>query len=113
MLKIHKNITTLKIALGLTMAISLGHANALESFYGKVTTLEPSYLPNRVAFVMDTGNSTCPAGTWLIWVNADASNNKAVYATLLAAISAGKRVKFHINDGDTTCTGRHLHLLPD
>ena len=46
-----------------------------------------------------------------LWKNADPENNKAVYATLMTALAADKNVRFHINDGDTTCTGKHLHLI--
>ena len=86
-------------------------AIALQEFQGKVSTLEPSYMPGAVAFAMTTGNAACPAGTWIFWKNADAANNKAVYATLLAAQLGDKTVRFYINDGDTTCTGVHLHIL--
>lgn len=84
---------------------------AIQSFTGKVTVLEPSYMPGAVSFQMGTGNTTCPAGKWLSWKSADTQNNKAVYATLLAALLAGREVRFHFNDGDTTCKGTLLHLL--
>lgn len=73
--------------------------------------LQPTYLPAVVTFSMTAGSSLCPAGTWLRWQNANTDNNKAVYATLLAAFTAGKGVRLYINDGDTTCTGVFLHVF--
>jgi len=84
---------------------------AIESFVGRVTLLEATYIPTSVVFVMDAGNSTCPAGTSLRWQKADAENNKAIYPLLMAALTSGKKVRFHINNGDTTCGGQFLHLL--
>lgn len=86
---------------------------AVEFFEGKLTTIEPTYLPYTIAFNMDDGNSTCPAGKQLKWSHSDVENNKAVYSTLLAAFMAGKRIRFYINDGDTNCVGTYLHLLND
>lgn len=97
--------------LGAIMTMASSSSLALESFVGKVTVVEPSYLPGVVVFQMDTGNVTCPAGAWLKWQNSEPQNNKAIYATLLTALIAGKQVRFHIDDGDTTCTGKHLHAL--
>ena len=84
---------------------------ALESFTGKVTMLEPSYLPGALYFQMDTGNSTCPTGTWLKWQNANTENNMGVYSTLMTALVSGKKVNFHFDNGDTNCAGKHLHLI--
>ncbi|MET1257045.1 hypothetical protein [Aliikangiella maris] len=86
---------------------------ALENITGKVTFLEPTYLPSTIVFSLDAGNATCPAGTYLKWQKSDVENNKAVYSTLLAAMMSRKRIKFHFNDGDTGCVGTHLHLLSD
>lgn len=100
-----------KIILGISLAIVSTASVALESFVGKVTVVEPTYLPVAISFVMDTGSATCPAGTWLKWQKADQENNKAVYATLMAALVSGKQVRFHFNNGDSTCSGQFLHLL--
>jgi hypothetical protein len=35
----------------------------------------------------------------------------AVYATLLAAFTAGKTIRLYIADGDATCTGVFMHLV--
>lgn len=87
-----------------------GNALSLESITGKVTLLEPTYLPGSVNFIMDTGSTSCPAGSYLKWSKADQNNNRAVYSTLLTALVSGKRVEFFINDGDTGCSGQFLHL---
>ena len=100
-----------KVVLGVFLTIVSSASFALEAFVGKVILVEPSYMPGAVAFQMDIGNTTCPVGTWLFWRNADQQNNKAVFATLMTALTTGKQVRFHINDGDTTCSGIHLHLL--
>lgn len=89
----------------------ISSANAYQIFEGKVDVLQPTYLPAIVTFSMTGGSSLCPAGTWLKWQNANTDNNKAVYATLLAAFTAGKSVRLYINDGDTTCTGVFMHVF--
>lgn len=95
----------------LTLAALSTDVYALESFVGKVTVVEPTYLPTGVAFTMDTGNTACPAGTWLWWNKPDQQNNKAIYAALLAAMLTDKPVRFRINDGDAQCVGQYLHVL--
>jgi hypothetical protein len=94
-------------------AVCLGSssANAYQVFEGRVDVLQPSYLPTVVSFTMTAGSSLCPAGNWLKWQNANTDNNKAVYATLLAAFTASKSVRLYINDGDTTCTGVLMHVF--
>ncbi len=99
------------LVVGLSLVITSNTAFALESWVGTVILIEPTYLPSSIAFQMDSGNTTCPAGKWLQWSNPDQANNKAVYATLLTAFTTGKKVRFHINDGDTTCTGQYFHIL--
>ena len=95
----------------LVLIVTCDASYALQSFEGKVVTLQPTYMPGIVSFMMDSGNATCPAGSWLQWKNADQSNNKAVYATLLAAFTAAKSIRLYINDGDTTCTGAFMHMI--
>jgi hypothetical protein len=95
------------VALGLTCSTSY----ALEEIAGKVTLLQPTFLPSWVSFQMDGRSASCPAGVWLRWANADTANNKAVYATLVAAFLAGKTARLYVNDGDTTCTGVYLHVF--
>jgi hypothetical protein len=85
------------------------NSNALETITGKVTLVEATYMPGTITFNMDTGNSTCPKGTWLKWSKTD-ENNKVTYSTLLTALVSGNKINFYIKDNDTTCTGAYLHL---
>ena len=101
------------IAFATVCILQVNMAYALEAITGKVTHLQPTTLPTHVSFIMDTGNTTCPAGTWLWWLNRTDENHKAVYATLLAAVLGNKKVSFYINDGDTNCHGQFLHILDD
>jgi hypothetical protein len=100
-----------KIVFSLALSFACSASFALEAFVGKVVLLEPTYLPGLVTFMMDTGNSSCPSGTWLKWQKNDTQNNKAVYATLLTAVTSGKSVRFHINDGDRSCQGQYIHIM--
>lgn len=68
-------------------------------------------MPAKVTLQMSAGNSACPAGTWLVWQNADAANNRAVLAMLLTAVASKQNINFVINTGDTTCKGQYIHLL--
>ena len=86
---------------------------AVEYITGKVVLIEATYLPGLITFQLDTGNTACPAGTWLSWQKPDTENNLAVYSTLLAALANGKSINFVINDGDISCRGQFLHILRD
>lgn len=87
-----------------------GSAHALEVVVAKVTMVEPSYMPSAIMFKIDKSLSSCPAGTYLKWEHS-ADNNKAVFASLMTAMTSGRRVVFHIADGDTLCRGLFLHVL--
>ncbi len=102
-----------KIVIYIALLVASSNSYALEHFIGKVTFLEPTYLPSVIVFSMDIGNATCPSGAILKWQKADVENNKAVYSTLMAALMSGKKIRFHFNDGDTSCIGTYLHLLED
>jgi hypothetical protein len=102
-----KNIV---ICLSLFLACA-SSAQALETITAHVTALEASYLPSMVTFWLDAGSHSCPVGTMLKWSKPDPDNNKAVYSTLLTALTAGNSVRFYINDGDTQCVGQFIHLL--
>jgi hypothetical protein len=88
------------------------NASALESIVGKVTQIEPTYLPNTISFNMDAGTVSCPKGKWLKWSKSE-ENNMAVYSTLMTDLVSGKKVRLYINDGDTNCKGQFLHLLAE
>lgn len=98
---------------GIILALCCNVSSALEVITGRVTVLEPTYLPGVVTFAMDTGTPLCKAGSWLIWRKADVSNNKAVYALLMTALATGKRIRFHVNEKDPECVGQYVHLLAE
>ena len=84
------------------------------SVSGRVTVLEPSYMPGWISFQIDTSVGSCPAGAWLTW-NAQGAdqaskiaNSQAVYATLLTAKASGRSVTlFGANSG---CVIEHIHF---
>lgn len=98
---------------GIVTAFFSFNAHSLEGFIGKVTYLEPTYMPGAIRFTVSGGNSTCPLGTAIKWSKEDVENNKVVYSTLLAAFMAGKSVRIYINDNDTSCNAQYIHLLPN
>jgi hypothetical protein len=100
-----KNVLLVAILMLLTSSVY-----ALERITGKVTIVEPTYLPASISFQMDTGNSTCPKGNWFKWSKTP-ENNKFVYSTLMTALVSGKKINFYINDNDSSCKGQYLHLL--
>jgi hypothetical protein len=84
---------------------------SLEHFVGKVTYLEPTYMPSTIRFTISGGNSTCPAGKAITWSKTDIENNKITYSTLMAAFMANRSVRIYINDGDSSCKAQYMHLL--
>ncbi len=100
-----------KCVLGGVVTLLPWSAYSLESFVGKVTYLEPTYMPTSIRFSMDGGNVACPAGKAVIWSREDAENNKIVYSSIMAAMMAKKSIRIYINDGDTSCKAQYLHLL--
>lgn len=95
------------------LAAAPGLAHPAETLSGKVTAVEPTYLPGRVTFKMDTASSSCPAGAWITWAKPDGANNKAVYATLMLALATGKKVLVFLSEPAADCKGQYLHLLAD
>lgn len=80
----------------------------------KVTTIEPSYMPDQILFRIDTVAGTCPAGTWIYYygtnykeVTNSKKNVQAIYAGLLAAVISGKNVEVHGND---ECIAINIHI---
>jgi len=100
-----------KFFIFLCFSLLMSSANALQKITGKVTSLEATYMPAWMIFVMDVGNSTCPTGNMLKWQKSDLDNNKIVYSTLLAALASGKRMEIFINDGDSTCLVQFIHII--
>jgi len=97
-----------KIALMLFLFLSFDNAFASDYVEGRVLVLEPTYMPNRVSFSISVDTPNCVAGSLLFWQNSDLSNNRAVYATLLTAITAKKIVRVFMKDG---CEVGYIHLL--
>lgn len=95
------------ISLGVALMLWAGAASALESVQAKVITVEASYMPNSVTFRLDAGTTTCPTGVWLTWQKS-ADSNRAAYALLLTALTAGKTVTFYHQTG--SCAGEFLHI---
>lgn len=87
-----------------------GNANALERAIGEVVSMEVTSMPNSVSFFLTSGTPSCPAGTRLQWVGSTVDNTKAIYTTLLAALSNHNDISAYINDGDTTCRVRFLYI---
>ena len=96
--------------LAVLLGLSCGQAAALEVAVGRVVAVEPTFMPGFIKFYMDVGTPSCPANSWYTWQKSD-ENNKAVYATLLAAIATKQKIRLHFNDGDTSCVGQFIHLL--
>jgi hypothetical protein len=86
-------------------------AHALQQLSGHITVLESTYMPTSISFQLDVGNAACPAGKWLKWTNT--ASMQATYSTMLAALLAGRKVNFFINDNDATCTGQFFHVTTD
>jgi|TARA_B110000240_G_scaffold145738_1_gene161085 hypothetical protein len=86
-------------------------ALSLENFVGKVTYLEPTYMPSSIRFTISGGNPTCPIGKAITWSKSDIENNKVIYSTLMAAFMANRSIRIYINDGDSSCRAQYMHLL--
>ncbi|OBR71276.1 hypothetical protein A7D35_19300 [Xanthomonas arboricola] len=92
------------------IAVVCGKAEALQYISGRVTSIEATYMPARIPFVLTSGNAACPAGKPVYWANPNLDNNKAVYAALVTSLTTGKKVTFIFEDNDASCTGRFLYL---
>jgi hypothetical protein len=84
---------------------------ALETVQAHVTAVETAYMPGSISFIVDTGSASCPAGTWLRWINANPDNVKSAFALLIAATNSGNRIQYFINNGDTNCQVQFLYAL--
>jgi hypothetical protein len=109
--KFANSATLNKIAFS-TVAIALAPASwALETVVAHVTIVETTYMPAQIGFQVDIGSTSCPAGTWLKWINANPDNVKSAFALLLAATNSGNRIQYFINNGDTNCQVQFLYAL--
>jgi hypothetical protein len=84
---------------------------ALETAQAHVTIVETTYIPTKITFQVDTGTPSCPAGTWLTWINSNVDNVKSAFALLIAASNAASRIQYFINNGDSTCQVQFLWAL--
>lgn len=100
-----KNIFTV-----LVLVLFCGSANALERATGEVVSMEVTAMPNGVSFFLTGGTPSCPAGTRLSWVGSTVDSNKAIYTTVLAALTNHNEIAAYINDGDTTCRVRFVYI---
>lgn len=87
------------------------HASAIEWIRGKVMSMESTYLPGEMQFVLDGGSVSCPAGKVIKWRKSDLENNKMIYSTLLAAMLSGRTIQVVVNDNDTNCVGQYIYIL--
>ncbi|MBB2806653.1 hypothetical protein FHR59_003847 [Xanthomonas arboricola] len=92
------------------LAIACGKADALQYISGQVTSIEASYMPSQIPFVLNSGNAACPAGKPVYWANPSIDNNKAIYAALVTSLTTGKKITFIIDDDDKLCKGKFLYL---
>ncbi|WP_127169382.1 hypothetical protein [Xanthomonas sp. BRIP62415] len=104
----------MKIFAGLAMVLGLfaisGPVVALQYITGRVVRVEATYMPTQIPFILAEGNAVCPAGKPVYWSNSNAENNKAIYAALIAAMTAGKKITIIIDDNDQSCKGKFLYL---
>jgi hypothetical protein len=101
-----KRITFAMALLGVTPA-----SWAYEVVQAHVTVVEATQMPSQIFFIVDIGSASCPAGTWLRWINANVDNAKSVFALLIAAVNSGTRVQYYINNGDTNCQVQFIYAL--
>ncbi|MBB5986636.1 hypothetical protein [Sphingobium lignivorans] len=80
-----------------------------------VTTIEGSYMPSELPFMVSNAGGSCAVGQWLRWEirgSDTASRNiniQSVMAGLMAARAANRKVRlFGRNNG---CVIEHIHLL--
>lgn len=100
----------LKIVMLSGLMVVFGKAEALQYIYGRVTSIEASYMPAQVPFSLTSGNAACPAGKPLYWANSNVDNNKAIYAALMTSLTTGKEIIFIMDDDDNKCIGRFIYL---
>lgn len=92
------------------LTVVCGKAEALQYISGRVLSIEATYMPVQIPFVLNAGNTTCPAGKPLYWANSNIDNNKAIYAALMTSLTTGKKITFIIDDDDKKCIGKFIYL---
>ena len=82
---------------------------------GKVTRLEPSFVPDHLNIRIDTAAGSCPAGIWIFYGGNGSTEQdrkdsvKAAYAALLSSLLTGTSVEFY--GFNTNCTVGQMHVL--
>lgn len=100
----------------LTVAVMATPALAYDaSFTGKVTMIEPTYMPDGVIFRLDYGAGACSAGSSLTWTvrgtteAAKIANSQAILSALITAQASGRTVGVFVNTSN--CSVEFLHFL--
>src|SRR4051794_20556749 len=89
-----------------TIAATSAHAATLSVNSAQVTLIEPSYMPDSIAFQIDKPVGACPAGAFLRWyargadITAKNANISAVYALLVTALASGKTLNLGVDDSN-------------
>jgi hypothetical protein len=120
------------IASALSIAIALlsfsAHVYAFDQPIAtgvSVKLVETSYVPDSVFLQIDAAVANCPARAWLTWEGGNSfprgadeskrtSSVKAVQATLLTALAAGKKVNIYARNSSNAsapCVVEHIHVL--
>ncbi|MEO7496584.1 MAG: hypothetical protein ABIT83_11440 [Massilia sp.] len=103
-------LSPLKLVFVLLFSSFTSHAFALQMATGKVTSIEATYLPYVFMFKLDAGTSLCAAGSTMEWRNEDLSNNRSVYATVMAALIAGKSIMVYFDDA-APCRAQFIYIV--
>ncbi|MBN2166913.1 MAG: hypothetical protein JW717_11600, partial [Marinilabiliaceae bacterium] len=98
-------IITIAILLSIIGMFNTAFAGDIDRVEGHVITVEPSYLPGNVTFMLDVKAGNVEIGQWL-WFGGTAEQTKGVLATLLTAFTTGKKVRVYGNGA----TIANIHL---
>lgn len=85
------------------------------TFTGKITMIEPTYMPEGIIFRSDGGAGSCQAGaslTWNVRGNTEAAriaNSQAILSALMTAQVAGRTVGVYANSSN--CSVEFIHFL--
>ncbi len=103
-----------KIILILSILATIASSAQAWDTTAQVTTIEPSYMSDKILFKLNKDAGNCSAGSWL-WYHGThyqptdlQSNVKSIHATLLSALLSGKNVAVH---GQDNCVPINIHQL--
>lgn len=107
---------TLLACAALSWVVTLAPAFAWNaSFTGKITMIEPTYMPAKIVFKSERGAGACAAGAVLTWdaqgTTADEriANAQAVFSALQTVKATNGAVELYVNT--TGCMVEFLHIL--